>query len=171
MSFSIRAKKLPNSSTYAVDSRSSKQVVPQFSIITKNRFNGLSFDAEPHAPKGDYKLCAQIMKKLCDEYPGYVWMVMIDDRPNVGMVNIINQDINAELFSNMPYGYQLHLSKVQNDPSLRCVIMKAGEILERARLTRGRAKGEQIKSVDGVKQEHQPFKINNVNQKYLKIGH
>lgn len=152
---SIAVKKEGN--VYSVHKKSSKEVVYPFAIITKRKSSGVSIERNPIAPDGNARLCADIIKKLVDHYPGYVWMVEVDDRPTVGMVNIYNQDVNVELFSNASYGYQFFLSRVQNDPNLKCVIMAGGEILERARLARSANKGEEIKIVDGVADHHQPL--------------
>ena len=162
---SIRARKDGN--VYSVDKNSSDKAMYAFAIHTKPT-DGMRIQAyNPLEPDGDAELAARAMKVLLDHYPGYNWIVEVDDRPSVGMMNIYNQDVNAVLYSNAPYGYRIFLKVVYADPSLKCVMRAGGEILERASLNRGWNKGDVPKRVDGVKQEHQPQRIKPI---LVKIG-
>lgn len=158
---SIRAKREHGTGIYQADKRSDVGVLAHFGVIIKQKDLGVSIEhGIPDEPgdRGNAVLAAEVMKKLTDCYPGYSWVVEIDDRPTVGMVHIYNQDVNAALFSNKPYGYRLHLKKVQNDPNLACVMRAGGEILERAALARGWNKGDVPSYVEGVHLQHQPLR-------------
>lgn len=151
---SIRARK--DGGQYAVDKKSTPSALKAFEFLTKPT-PALQVRFNPDAPHGDAALAAQAMKILVDHYPGYYWIVEIDDRPSVGMMNVYNQDVNAALFSNAPYGYRIFLRVAYGDPSLKCVMRAGGQILERANLNRGWNKGDAPKRVDGVRPQHQPF--------------
>ena len=156
---SIMAKREEGTDIYQADERSDIRVLAQFGISVKQKFHGISIEhgIREGEKGGNAELAARVMKKLVDCYPGYSWIVEIDDRRTVGMVHIYNQDINAELWGNQPYGYKLHLFTVQNDANLTCVMRAGGEILERANLTRDWNKGDIPTHVDGVKPQHQPL--------------
>lgn len=124
--------------------------------IVKKDDQKVGFEAVPGHTLGDMDLINRVMRTLLDHYPGYTWRAGVHDEPTGGVLYIMNMDINAELFGGQNYGYVLYLSNVYSDPGLRCVIMAAGEILERARLVRGRYKGEEITFVEGIKLQHQP---------------
>lgn len=119
----------------------------------------ISIEGVPEHKLGDVALAHRCMEIICNHYPGYRWRVGLMDEPTGGVLQIFNDDINAQVWSNAPYGYVLHLTTVYDDPDLKCVVRAAGEILERARLTRGRNRGEEITHVDGVAQKHQPITI------------
>lgn len=155
---SICAKREEGTGIYQAHEKSDVGVLAHFGVVVKQRDLGVSIEhgIRDDACGGNAVLAAQVMKKLTDYYPGYNWIVEIDDRPTVGMVHIYNQDVNAELWSNAPYGYRLKLETVQADTNLMCVMRAGGEILERARLVRGWNKGDTTTHVDGVKPHHQP---------------
>jgi len=152
---SIRARKDGN--VYSVDPKSSRTAFIAFSVKTKPSLDSVSIEVNPTCPDGNAELAAQAMKVLLDHYPGYTWIVEIDDRPNVGTMNIYNQEVNAAIFGGASYGYRIFLSTAQNDPRLLCVMRAGGEILERARLRRGWSQGILPDHIDGVKPQHQPL--------------
>lgn len=106
----------------------------------------------------DLELATRAVNLLAKNYPGYHWRVWLHDDEFGGVMYVINMDVCAALFSNNLYGYVLKLSRVYGDPSLRCVLMAGGEILERARLIRGRSNGAEPTHVDGIKPGQQPIK-------------
>ena len=118
----------------------------------------LEIEGVPGHKLGDIQLVDRIMRKLLHHYPGYRWRVEVEDEPNVGMAYIMNRDINEELYSGAAYGYKLKLTRIYGDPDLNCVMRAAGEILERARLERGRRRRHQkVTHVEGVAQQNQPL--------------
>lgn len=106
----------------------------------------------------DLELATRAVGLLAEHYPGYRWRVWLHDDEQGGVMNVFNMDMCAALFSNRMYGYVLKLSRVYSDPGLKCVIRAGGEILERARLIRGRSNGMEPTHVDGVRRDHQPIK-------------
>jgi len=109
------------------------------------------FTVEPHNAGDvyDMALSAKIANKLNEHYPGHLWAVNLNSSQNVGTVNIFNFAISKK------YGYVLHLSAVERDPDLKCVIAAGGEILERAKMARGESKGEfACGDVDGILEKH-----------------
>ena len=119
--------------------------------------NEIQLEAVPEHKIGDIELVQRAVKVLTDHYPGYLWRVGINDEKLGGVMYIINQTINAEIFSNSEYAYILYLTRVYSDPSLNCVMRAGGEILERANMTRGRFRNEQVKKIDGLPDIHQPI--------------
>lgn len=109
------------------------------------------FHIEPHSPGDlyDRETAARIANKLNQHYPGHMWAVNVNSVETAGVVNIFNFAVSSK------YGYVLHLSTVQNDPTLKCVVKAGGEILERASFARGQAKGEFATHIEGAK--HQPI--------------
>lgn len=95
----------------------------------------------------------EILAKRCADmlnahYPGYLWAVNVNSTPTGGVVIIKNFSVSYR------YGYTLHIEKLDN--KLRKVMQAGGEILERARLNRGRWLDEELKTIDGVPQRDQP---------------
>jgi hypothetical protein len=141
--------------------RKEKQEFKQYRL-SGDRKTGETVEIEgvPGHKLGDVQLVDRIMRKLLTTYPGYRWQVGIHDDDTGGVAYIINKDINSELWSNMQYGYVLKLRRIYTDPNLTCVMRAAGNILERARVERGRRRfNQKITHVDGVKPQHQPGRI------------
>jgi len=124
--------------------------------IIKDKEQGIEFEPVPLHKLGDIDLLNRVMRVLTTKYPGYRWRAGVNDDSLGGVLYIMNMDVNAAVWSNAPYGYVLKLSTVYTDPDLKCVMRAGGEILERARLTRGWATGEEPTLVEGVKPQHQP---------------
>ena len=118
-----------------------------------------TIEGVPGHKLGDIALAKRALDVLKKHYPGYLWRVGINDDSTGGVMYIMNMDINTALWGNQNYGVVLKLSTVFNDPGLKCVANAGGEILERARLTRGRNNGNNPVSVDGVDSNHQPLRI------------
>lgn len=85
----------------------------------------------PHHPAclDDVMTARKCAEALNRHYPGHLWAVHVDS--DGGMVFIRN------LLISTVYGYRLHLSRVNGDPDLSCVMRAGGEILERGRMNRG----------------------------------
>ena len=95
-------------------------------------------------------LVANCANKLNEHYPYHYWHVsMVND---MSVINIKCLNITGE------FGYTLHTQIVESDPDLRCVMRAGGEILERAKVNRGRDDGILPSSID----------LGGVNKKRLK---
>jgi len=100
----------------------------------------------------DIQLAQNASNLLNDHYPGHLWAVFVDSEQSGGVMVIKNLAMSSE------YGFVLHLSNVIHDPSLRKVLMAGGEMLERAKMERGRWDGETAEHVDGLPDKYQPTK-------------
>ena len=119
----------------------------------------INIETVPAHKVGDIFLVKRVMKKLTDHYPGFLWRVGINDEQQGGVMYIMNMTVNAEIFSNSPWGYILFLSTVYHDSDLKCVVRAGGEILERAHLARGKFREDDlIEKIDGLPDENQPIK-------------
>lgn len=128
-------------------------------IIMNNKPDDIKIEPVPFHKLGDIATVKRALKVLKDHYPGYYWRVGINDDRTGGVLYIMNMDINAALWGGQPYGYVLKLKTVYQDPDLKCAMRAGGEILERARLFRGRNQGDEPNHVDGVDPMNQPVKI------------
>lgn len=94
-------------------------------------------------PAGDVILAKDAADLLHRKYPGYLWAVHVNSKG--GMLNIFCPNVAVR------YGYTIRLTEVYADPTLKCVMRAGGEILERAKLPRGRARpGETVAAVEGI---------------------
>jgi hypothetical protein len=66
------------------------------------------------------KNCADVLER---HYKGWLWA--IEPEPKNGVMNIYSLRCSGK------WAYTLHLSRIQNDPSLRDVVRAGGELLER----------------------------------------
>jgi len=92
----------------------------------------------------DMTMAKDIADTLFEKYPGYLWGVNV--KSGVAVIKCLN-------VSSL-YGYVLHYNNIKGDASYRKkqVTKAGGEILERAKMTRGlRKEGEMANSVDGIK--------------------
>jgi len=87
---------------------------------------------------GDISLAKRCADTLNKHYPGHLWAVHINDDKLGGTLVIRNLSLSFE------YGYVLHLKRIYQDPNLKCVMLAAGEILERAGIKRGKNTDERI---------------------------
>ena len=106
-------------------------------------FDGNGYDAN------DEILAKRAADLLNNHYPGYLWAVNVNATPTGGCMFIKNFSVSYR------YGYTLHIEKL--DTKLKKVVSAGGEILERARLNRGRWLQEELKYIDGVPDKHQPI--------------
>jgi len=102
-------------------------------------------------PLGDVLLAKRCAEALNRHYPGHLWAVHINDEALGGVLVIRNLAVSFR------YGYVLKLDRVYNDPNLTCVMRAGGEILERARMSRGWWDGEYATHVEGIRPQDQPF--------------
>ncbi|MDH3981292.1 MAG: hypothetical protein OES84_00150 [Kiritimatiellaceae bacterium] len=100
----------------------------------------------------DFQLAKECADKLHAHYPGHLWAVNVNSELTGGVVNIFNFAISSR------YGYVLHLTTVEADPTRKCVIKAGGEILERAHMARGKSKGDTATVIDDIPDKHQPTK-------------
>ena len=116
----------------------------------------ISLEREGHFQVADdLDLASRIVKKLTDHYPDHLWGVLFDE--DGGVVRICCETVQHPIFTNRTYAYTLKLSRFDTDPDLKSVMRAGGEILERARIHRGRWNGEYPTHVDGVKNQYQPL--------------
>lgn len=85
----------------------------------------------------DDPMAMQMVRDLCQAYPGHSWFVVIRG----GIVQIKDMDIHPE------WGFALHYSQVKADAADRKkqVLFAAGEFLERARKKNGQVTLQDIK--------------------------
>lgn len=95
----------------------------------------------------DEVLAKNASETLNKHYPGHLWAVHVNSEG--GVMVIKNFRISFQ------YGMVLHLRNVYQDPTLKRVIRAGGELLERARMARGRANGEQATMLEGIEQRHE----------------
>lgn len=68
-------------------------------------------------------LTKQVGEHLERHYPGWLWA--IEPEPKGGVINVRSLRISGK------WGYTLHIARIQDDPSLKCVLTAGGELLER----------------------------------------
>jgi len=86
-------------------------------------------------------MCKNALDTLYKKYPGYTWMVMVDDVG--GIMNIECLNASGRI------GFTLHLNNIVHDVGvLNKEVMRAGgELLERYGLSRNRAKADEIQNM------------------------
>ena len=77
--------------------------------------------------------CAEVLQR---HYPSHIWSVNLSCDSSVIAIRCLN--VSEQ------YGYILHTTQVQGDPSLHCVVMAGGEILERGYQKRDTVEGEEV---------------------------
>jgi hypothetical protein len=94
----------------------------------------------------DEPLAGQMLRDLCEAYPGHGWFVIIKG----GIVHIKDMDISDK------WGMCLHYSQIKGDAKdrKRDILRAAGEFLERANLRRGRKTDDAALKVDGIPDKH-----------------
>jgi hypothetical protein len=107
--------------------------------ILDNTFITKHFAATSHDPHGllrayEEGLCAKIFTKLWEHYPMYDWKVKVDASPQVGIVSIKLPRIHHSAL-----GFNFPVDMLAADPGMRIVVKAGGELLERFKLTRGKA--------------------------------
>jgi len=97
--------------------------------------------------KSDEMLARDAAETLNKHYPGHLWAVNVNSDPKGGIMVIKNFAISST------FGMTLHLAKL--DPTLKKVVMAGGELLERAKMLRGKAQGDKATYVDGIPDKYQ----------------
>jgi len=96
-------------------------------MIKDDRNSETLFDPQTNLDNMMLVDCANTLQK---HYPDHYWSVGLSS--NKSVVTVIALNIAPNI------GMVLHTRNVQNDPDKRCVVIAGGELLERARLRRGR---------------------------------
>jgi hypothetical protein len=103
-----------------------------------------------------------ILTLLTTVYPGYPWAVNVYGDEKGGGYFIRNLDFPANYGMNQPKAHRFgSISELRAD-----VLRKAGELLERCGLVRGRNNDEPIKMMEGVPDKWQPPEYR--EEKYIK---
>jgi hypothetical protein len=85
----------------------------------------------------DYILARDMAEALNAEYPGHLWAVNVDEKN--GIADIRNLMLSGQ------WGFRLKLTKNYSASDFkRRVIMGGGELLERYRVSRGRANDDNL---------------------------
>jgi hypothetical protein len=84
----------------------------------------------------DFAVAKNVADVLNKHYAGYMWAVNADSQ--TGMVQIRNLSLSGD------WGFNLHMTKVQEDVSGKLIRDAGGEILERYRVSRGMIKHQQV---------------------------
>lgn len=105
----------------------------------------------------DTKLAKEAHRVLARNFPGFTWVVGLNDEDLGGVLTIMNLEVNEQLLGIPNWGYVLKLSRVYLDPSLKCVVEAGGAILESANLSRGQNRNEIITKIDGI--DHSKFPL------------
>lgn len=85
-------------------------------------------------------LCTNTLKELHKHYPGYEWIVGVDDVG--GVVKIFLAEVSGQ------YGYILHINDLKiHDELVRKVRNAGGELLERYNLNRARMRLDQVHDI------------------------
>lgn len=107
--------------------------------LLSNSFISTHFSASMHDPHGllrayEEGLAKKIFEKLWAHYPMYDWKVRVDAHPKIGMVSIKLPRIHHSAL-----GWNFPIDKLATDPNMDIVKLAGGELLERFKLSRGRA--------------------------------
>ena len=104
---------------------------------------------EGHALEvADITLAKNVAEALHSHYPGHLWGVNVNSEG--GVVDIKNFRISSR------YGIRLLLNTLTpfDSRAKRTIINSGGEMLERARMPRGKATGELAQNVEGIPNRH-----------------
>ena len=97
----------------------------------------------------EQRIAKQCADKLHEHYPGHLWAVNVNSYG--GTVNIFNLALSSL------YGYVLHMTTVENDPQLKCVMRAGGDLLERANMKK-KFNGDIPTYIEGMPDKYQPGK-------------
>ena len=115
-----------------------------------NKYDNITTVECQAAEAADMTLAADMANLLQKHYPDNLWAVNVNSTGGVADIKVLN-------ISSM-YGYRLFLSDVYEDPTLKCVMLAGGEILERAHKKRGANDHQAPTILEGAAAKHQPFK-------------
>jgi len=110
--------------------------------------NDLLIESVPTHKLADLDLTNRAQKVLSDNFPGYTWVVGLNDEDLGGVMSIMNLEVNECILGCPNWGYVLKLSRVYSDPDLKCVMRAGGAILESANISRNFNKDEIVKHID-----------------------
>lgn len=116
--------------------------------ILSNAFISTHFSRSMHDPNGllqayEEGLAKKIFEKLWAHYPMYDWKVKVDAHPMIGMVSIKLPRIHHSTL-----GWNFPIDKLAADPNMDIVKHAGGELLERFKLSRGKAnKSEYVERI------------------------
>ena len=105
----------------------------------------------------DKQLIFDIHKILNHHFPGYTWIVGLNEEELGGIVCILNVEVNEQILGCPNWGYTLKISTVYNDSSRKCIIDAGGAILESAGISTNKNKDEEIKNIDGIDHKRYPL--------------
>ncbi len=92
---------------------------------------------DPHVAINDYLTAKSMAEALHTAYPGHLWGVTCDGR--AGFADVRNLALSGN------WGYRIRLAAMYSASQFKKDVLKAGgEILERYRLSRGRARDAEI---------------------------
>ncbi len=84
-------------------------------------------------------IARSVSEVLDKHYPGHAWAVQADVMQ--GIVKVHNLKLSGE------WGFMLMMDDLMNDPTERPVVNAGGELLERFKLSRGRAQEDEIENL------------------------
>lgn len=90
----------------------------------------LELTDNPNVVVNDFLLAKRMAEVLHKHYPGHLWAVTCEGQTGIATVR------NLRL-SGM-WGFTLKLKNIQDDPTLKRVVMAGGELLERYKVARGK---------------------------------
>jgi hypothetical protein len=90
----------------------------------------LELTDEPNVKIAEYSLAKRMAELLQKHYPGHLWGVTCQSEQ--GIATIFNLRFSGN------WGFLLKMKDIQDDPTLKQVVMAGGELLERYRVARGK---------------------------------
>ena len=124
-------------------------------IIVKSKDAIVMNDPEPvdafhKQTPSDLVLQNKCLVKLNSEYPGIEWRV--DVNSGRGTCDIFCVPLSSR------WGHRYHLGRIYVDPDLHWVMIAGGELLERAKRSRGRWEEDlPVGWVEGIRPQDQPI--------------
>lgn len=99
----------------------------------------IELTSDPNICTNDYVLAKNMADVLNRAYPDHLWGVTCDGL--TGIATVRNLRLSGQ------WGFILKLSEVNSDPTLKCVKLAGGELLERYRLSRSRFKQDEYEGL------------------------
>lgn len=101
-------------------------------------------DAPTDLGANDFVMSKNMAEKLHQHFPNHLWAVTCEGKQ--GIATIRNLGLSGK------YGFVLHLSRLNNDPGMKCVLRAGGEILERFAIARRLRPGDVRGAIDQLEQ-------------------
>lgn len=111
----------------------------------------------PGHSEADRQLVYDIHRVLNLHYPGYTWIVGLNEDEKGGIVAILNMEVNEQILGAPNWGYILRVETVYGDPSRKCIIKAGGAILESAGISTKKNKDEEITNIEGIDHRRWPL--------------